>query len=91
MACKDFKDFNRKTAAEKVLRDKVINIAKNPKQDGYKRGFASMVYKYFDKITSGGAIKNEFMSNEELAKELHKRIIKKLEKRKVRSSFIDHI
>ena len=68
MACKDFKDFNRKTAAEKVLRDKVFNIAKNPKQDGYKRGLATMVYKYFDKITSGRAIKNKFMSNEELAK-----------------------
>ena len=45
----DFKDLNRRTAAEKVLRDKASNIAKNPKYDGYQRGLASMVYKCFDK------------------------------------------
>ena len=36
-------------AADKVLRDKAFNIAKNPKYDGYQRGLASMVYKCFDK------------------------------------------
>ena len=30
----DFKDLNRRTAADKVLRDKAFNIAKNPKYDG---------------------------------------------------------
>ena len=45
----DFKDLNRRTAADKVLRDKAFNIAKNPKYDGYQRGLASMVYKCFDK------------------------------------------
>ena len=49
MAYGDFKDLNRRTAADKVLRDKAFNIAKNPKYDGYKRGLASMVYKLFDK------------------------------------------
>ena len=44
-----------------------------------------MVYKFFDKETSGGAIKNEIMSNKELAEELHKPIIRKFEKRKVHS------
>ena len=38
---------------------------------------ALMVYKYFDKKPSGGAIKNENMSNKELAEELHKPIIRK--------------
>ena len=44
MAYGDFKDLNRRTAADKVLRDKAFNIAKNPKYDGYQRGLASMVY-----------------------------------------------
>ena len=36
-------------------------------------------------------LKNENVSNKELAKELHKPIIKKFKKRKVHSSFIDNI
>ena len=71
-----FKDLNRRTAADKVLRDNVFNIAKNPK-------LASMVYKYFDKKASGGTVKNENISNKELVKELHKPIIRKFNKRKV--------
>ena len=59
MACGDFKNLNRRTAADKVLRDKAFNIAKNPKYDGYQGGIASMVYKFFDKKTSGSGIKNE--------------------------------
>ena len=49
----DFKDFSRRTAADKVLRDKAFDIAKDPKYDGYQCGLASMVYKVFDKKTSG--------------------------------------
>ena len=43
------------------------------------------------KKTLGGAIKNEIMQNKELSEELQKWIIKKFEKRKVNSSFIDNI
>ena len=50
-----------------------------------------MVNKFFDKKTSGGGIKNENISNKELAKELHKPIIRKFQKRKVHSSFIENI
>ena len=46
----------RTTASGKVLRDKVINIAKNPKHDAYQRGLASMVDKFFDKKSSGSAV-----------------------------------
>ena len=53
MAYGDFKDLNRRTAIDKVLRDEAFNIAKNPKYDGYQRGLAPMVYKFFDKKTSG--------------------------------------
>ena len=38
MAYGDFKDLAKRTSADKVLRDKVFNIAKNPKYDGYQRG-----------------------------------------------------
>ena len=38
MAYGDFKDLARKTASDKVLRDKAFNIAKNSKYDGYQRG-----------------------------------------------------
>ena len=46
-----------------------------------------MVYKCFDKNTSGSNIKNEKYDK----KELHKSIIRKIEKRKVKSRFIDNI
>ena len=75
MAYGDFKDLARRTASDKVLRDKAFNIAKDPKYDGYQSGLASMVYKYFDKNPKGGVnIPLEF--NEKLAKELHKPIIR---------------
>ena len=50
-----------------------------------------MIYKLFDRKTSGGAIKTENVSNKKLAEELHKPIIKKFEKRKVHSLFTDNI
>ena len=36
IAYEDFKDLARKTASDKVLKDKAFNIAKNPKYDGYQ-------------------------------------------------------
>ena len=49
MAYEVFKDFERRTAAYKVLKDKVFNIAKNSKYDRNQRDLASMVYKFFNK------------------------------------------
>ena len=49
MAYGDFKDLNKITVADKVLRDKAFNISKNPNYDGYQCGVASMVYKFLDK------------------------------------------
>ena len=49
MASENFKDFAKKTASDKVLREKAFNIAEDPKYDGYQRGLTSMVYKFFDK------------------------------------------
>ena len=99
MAYVDFKDLTRRIASDKILFYKEFNIAKNPKHDGYQHWLASRVYKCFDKKTSGGAttraiksaIKNENISNKELAEKLRKPIIKKFKKRKVHSTFRDNI
>ena len=87
----DFEDLNKRTTADKVLRDKAFSIAKNPKHDGCRHGLAFMVYKFFNKITSGGKVKTENISNKELAEELHKTIVKKIKKRKVQSTFKDNV
>ena len=79
MAYGDFKDLKRRTASDKILRDKTFNIAKNPKYDGYQRGLASMVYKFFDKKSTGIGV-NTHENNErslDLAEELHEPIIRK--------------
>ena len=86
----DFKDIKRRTASDKILRDKAFNIAKNPKCDGYQRGLASVVYKFYDKKSKGSGIINN-KENIQLADELHKPIIKKFKKRKLYSSFRDNI
>ena len=86
----DCKDLARRTAADKILRDKAFNIAKDPKYDGYQRGLAPMVCKFFDKKTAGGGIKS-MPQNEQLAEEVHKTIIRKFKKIKVYSTFKDNI
>ena len=86
----DHKDLINKTKSDKVLRDKAYNIASNPEYDGYQRGLASMVYKFFDKKSTAepssvervgsGFVKD---SSSILADELDKPVIKKINKRKV--------
>ena len=97
-AYSDSKDLTERTAADKILRNKAFNIAKDPKYDGYQRGLASMVYKFFDKKSASLAdkstkrrgvttlINKSLSQNRQLAEELHKPIIKKLKKRKVHST-----
>ena len=46
---------------------------------------------FLKKRTSGSGIKNENISNTELAEELHKPIIRRFSKRKLHSPFIDNI
>ena len=90
MAYGDFKDLPKRTAADKVLRNKAFQIASDQKYDGYQRRLASSVYKFFDKKSSGSGLANN-NENIQLANELHKPIIKKFNKRKVYSSFKDNI
>ena len=92
--CDNHKDLLNRTRADKILGDKAHTIASNPQYDGYQRGLASMVYKFFDskvaspdKETVGSGV-NE---NIKLANELHEPIIRNFNKRKVYSSFKDNI
>ena len=94
LAYGDFKDLAKGTSADKVLRDKAFNIAKDPKYDGYQRGLASMVYKFFDKKTKGSGLSHTIKSSsqsQQLAEELRKPIIKKIKKIKVDLAFKDNI
>ena len=74
----------------KIKTNRAFDIAKDPKYDGYQRGLASMLYKFFDSRVSGSGAKL-ISENEQLADELHKPIIRKFEKRKVYSTFKDNI
>ena len=84
------KDLGKRTQSDKVLRDKAFKIASDPKYNGYQRRLVSMVYKFFDKKSSGGGVAT-IEPNYQLANELHRQINKKFERRKVYSSFRDNI
>ena len=71
------------------MRNKAFKIASDPKYDGYQRALASMVYKFFDKKSSGTS--DDAKPNYELANELHRQIIRKFKRRKAYSSFRDNI
>ena len=94
MAYDKFKDLEKRTQSDKVLKNKALKIASNPKYNGYERGLASMVYKFFDKKSNGSGLKENqgnFLQNSQLADELHKPIIRMFKKIKVYSSFKDNI
>ena len=101
-AYSDSKDLTKRTVADKILKNRLFDIANDPKYDGYQRGLASMVYRFFDSkvaspdkksVGSGAKCINTKMTpqNEQLAEELHKPIIRKFKKRKVYSTFKDNI
>ena len=75
-AYSDSKDLTERTAADKILRNRAFNIAKDSKYDGYQRGLASMVYKFFEKKSKGSGAKHVNTKitpqNQQLAEELHK-------------------
>ena len=64
------------------MRDKAFKIAKNAKYDGQQRDFASMVYKFFDRMTYGSGIKNDIILNKGWTEELYKPTIRKFKKKK---------
>ena len=84
--------LNRKQS-DIVLTNKALKIGTDPRVNGYQRGLASMVYKFFNERTKGSGInlKANSLNNEILAEKLHKSIIKNFKRRKVYSSFKDNI
>ena len=76
-AYSDSKDLAKRTISDKILKDTAYEIARNCNYDGYQRALATMVYKVFNKKT-----KSEVSVNEQLAEELHKPVIKKMQKKK---------
>ena len=44
----------------------ILFTGEDLKYDGYQRGLASVVYKFFDNKNSGSGIKNENISKKEL-------------------------
>ena len=87
MVYRDFKNLSRRTVSDEILCDKAFNQS----EIWYQRGLSSMVYKFLDKNSSGRDINNEIKPNQELVEILRKLNIRKLEQRKVHSSFIDNI
>ena len=78
-----------------MIKNSAYDIASNPEYDGYQRGLASMVYKFFNskvaprnKTISGKGTKEV---NKFLDEELYKPVIRKFNKRKVYSQFKDNI
>ena len=73
----------KRTQSENVLKDKAFKTASDPKYDGYQRGLASMVYKFFDKkskgITIAASLANKSTNKPiyQLANSVHKPIIRK--------------
>ena len=76
------KDRLNRKKSDVVLKNEALESVMNPKINGYQRGLASMVYKFFDKRT-----KRYGLNNKILAEELHKPIFKNFKKEKMFSSF----
>ena len=94
-AYSDSKDLIKRTVADTILKNRTFNIAKDPRYDGYQRGLASIVYKFFDKKSIGSGAKHVSTKitpqNQQLAEEFHKPIIRKFQKRKAHAAFKDNI
>ena len=90
-----YKDVENRLIADDKLKNNAYDIASNLEYDGYQRGLASMVYKFFNskvapsnKTISGKGTKEV---NKILAEDLLKPVIRKFNKRKVYSQFKDNI
>ena len=73
-----YKDRLNRKQSDIVLKNKALKIASDPRVNGYQRGLASMVYKFFNERTKGSGInlKANSLNNEILAEELRKPIVK---------------
>ena len=88
MAYRDLKDLTRKTASDKLLRDKAFNIANIRNMMDIKEVLLQWIVNSLIKNLRVEQLQTKI---KELAEELHKPIIRKFKKRKVQSPFIDHV
>ena len=82
----DSKDLAKRIISDNILKNRDYQIVRTRGYDKYQRALASMFYNFFDKKTGSG-----ISVNEQLAKELHKPVIKKSKRRKVYVIFKDNI
>ena len=85
-----YKDSLNRKQSDIVLKNKALKIAIDRKVNGYQRGLAAMVYKFFNERTKGSGVKNS-LNNSQLTEELHKTIIRNFKRIKVYSSFKNNI
>ena len=88
IACEDFKDLARTTTSDKILGDKAFSIVKNPKNDGYQRRIASLVYVSIKKLLVV-VVKMRICQTNNQEKNYTNQLLKN--SRKVKSPFIDNI
>ena len=69
---------------DKILKHRAYEIALNPTYDGYKRGVAITLFKFFDT-----RIESRTRAKEVLSWELHKPVVKKCKRRKIITKFKD--
>ena len=77
MAYENLKDLIGRTDSDKILRDKVFNIGKIRDMMEINVDLLQWSRNVFDKKASGNGIKNDNISNKELAEESQKPTIKK--------------
>ena len=76
----DFKDLPRRPASDKVLSDKAFNIAKNPKYIRCQHGLVSWFINFLIKTLLVPTLQVMLLPNQELAEELNKPLMRKVEK-----------
>ena len=88
-----YKDRLNRRQSDIVFKNKALKIASDPRYNGYQRGLASMVYKFFNERTKGSGINLQAnsLNNGIITEELHKPVIKNFKRRNVYSSFKDNI
>ena len=82
MAYGDFKGLTRITGSDKILNDNAFNIAKNLKYDGYQRGLALMVHKFFDKNLLVVVLKMRIFQTKNLLKNYTNQLLEKIKNEK---------
>ena len=80
MAYGKSKDLAKRTQSNKILRDKAFRVASHPKYNGYQRGLAWIVYKFFYKKSSGSGVAAE--PNYQLKNELQRQFMEDLRREK---------